>query len=535
MAFPVVQTTAESATVTAGTSHVITLPSGIQAGDLILIVLDKGSTAATVNAHADYTELLDENAGNGLYIAYRRAVGGESNPTLVTSANTRTATIAFRISDAENPATQAPQIGTTATGTSLTPDPPSVTPTGGAKDYLWVAFAGMALEEADDDTWANTPPTNFTPSPPLQKSCGTAGTNLGGLILAAYRQANAASQDPGTFGVDTSAAWRAQTIAVHPVPTLPTTVNGGVASENNSVPTGKAQQVYTAAASAETDSAPAGKVLQRYTASPAAESDTALAGTVIQPQIVAGGRALEANSVLAGKVLQTYTGGSASEADSAPTGQVQQRYTAAPAFEADSAPGGSVLQPQVVSGGVASETGLVPAGQVQQVYTASPAGETDSASGGRVLQVYTAAPSLEQDSTPPGTVEQGGPSTTVNGGVASEADSVAGGLVAQIYTAGPASEQDAAIAGAVAELYAGSRVVETDTAPGGIPRQPQLVLAGVAGEQEAVPVGAPVSVGQWTYGPFMGWSYQGAVVATYSGGTASTYSGGSSFTYDGGE
>lgn len=223
MPSPVVAGTAESATTTAGTSHVLnwTGLGTVAAGDLLIIILDKGSTAATVNAHADWTELLDENVANGLYIAYRWAVGGESAPTLTTSASTRSAEITYRITGAANPATQAPQIGTTATGTSATPDPPASATPGSSKDYLFIAFAGMAGEEADDDTWGNTPPTNYTPSPPRQKSCGTVGTNLGGLILAAERQLTTGSaENPGTFGVDVSAAWRAQTIMIHPDPNV---------------------------------------------------------------------------------------------------------------------------------------------------------------------------------------------------------------------------------------------------------------------------------------------------------------------------
>jgi hypothetical protein len=221
VASPTVAATNESSTNTAGTNHTVALPGGISAGDLLLICLDKGSTAATVNAHADWTELLDENSANGLYIAYRWAVGGESNPTLVTSASTRSAEITLRITGAENPATQAPQIATTGTGTSATPDPPSITP-GSSKDYLFIALFGQAGEEADDDTWVNTPPTNYLPSPPLQKACGTAGTNLGGKIGLAHRQLTTGSaEDPGTFGVDVSAAWRSQTIMVHPAAAVP--------------------------------------------------------------------------------------------------------------------------------------------------------------------------------------------------------------------------------------------------------------------------------------------------------------------------
>jgi hypothetical protein len=217
MTFPAVQQVVENSTNTAGTSHVINLPTAT-AGQLLLIILDKGSTSATINAHGSLTELLDEASANGLYIAYRQMDGSEpSSYTLTSSANTRTASHAYRISGAANPSVQPPVIGTTGTGTSATPDPPASATPSGTKDFLFIAFAGMAGEEADDDTWGNTPPTNYTPSPPRQKTCGTAGTSLGGLILAAERQLNTGSaENPGTFGVDTSAAWRSQTIIVYP-------------------------------------------------------------------------------------------------------------------------------------------------------------------------------------------------------------------------------------------------------------------------------------------------------------------------------
>ncbi|MCD6056585.1 MAG: hypothetical protein K0Q89_115 [Thermomicrobiales bacterium] len=216
MAFPVVQAVTESVVATAATSHPVTLPASIASSDLVLILMDIGSTAATLNALTDWSEVLDENVANGLKILLYTGAGVPSNPTFTSSAATRSVSLAYRISGADKSIT--PQIGTTATGTSLTPDPPSVTPTGGiTKDYLFIAFFGQALEEADDDTWANTPPTNYTPSPPRQKTAGTAGTNLGGLIASAERQlATGSAENPGTFAVDVSAAWRAQTIIVHP-------------------------------------------------------------------------------------------------------------------------------------------------------------------------------------------------------------------------------------------------------------------------------------------------------------------------------
>ena len=222
MAFPqVVGTPTESSLNTAGTSHVISLPALNTNGNLVLILIDKGSTSGTFNALAGWNEILDENLGNGIAILWRVVDGTEgATVTLTHSTSTRGAYIVYEISGAESPSVQPPELSTVATGTSTGPDPSTCTPTGGAKDYLWIAMFGCAGEEADDDTWCNSAPS--TPSAfgtLVQKSCGTAGTNLGGIIASAHLASNAASMNPGAFNQDGSLAWRAYTIAVHPVTT----------------------------------------------------------------------------------------------------------------------------------------------------------------------------------------------------------------------------------------------------------------------------------------------------------------------------
>ena len=297
MAFPVVQQAIESNDpTTAATSHTVTLPTAT-AGQLLLIISDRGSTIATVNAHSELTELLDENLANGLYISYRWMDGGEpASYTLVTSASTRLVSIAYRISGAENPATQAPQIGTTSSGTSATPDPPASAAPGSTKDYLFIAFYGAAGEEANDDTWSDTPPTNYTPSPPRQISCGVAGTNLGGLLAAAERQLNTgAAQDPGTFAKDVSAAWRAQTILVSPA-SLTQVPTGNALESDAALALGRVK-IRTAGLSAETDASLAlGRVKIRATGL-ATETDASLAlGRV---KLRAAGLSTETDSGLA--------------------------------------------------------------------------------------------------------------------------------------------------------------------------------------------------------------------------------------------
>jgi hypothetical protein len=244
MAFPVVQGTAETAVATAGTSHAITLPASITSTDGVLIVMDIGSTAATLNALTDWTEILDENAANGLKILWYTGAGVPGNPTFTSSAATRSASVAYRISGAVR--ATSPQIGTTATGTSVNPNPPSCAPTG-TKDYLWVAVFGMAGEQADDDTLVTGYPANYTHSQ-NQKTCGVAGTNLGGMIGAATRQANGSTEDPGTFTTVDNAAWRAQTIAIHPDPTAYLTGSSdaaGTSSGTLSAPSGESASFRT--------------------------------------------------------------------------------------------------------------------------------------------------------------------------------------------------------------------------------------------------------------------------------------------------
>lgn len=221
MASPVVQgTPAETAVSTADTAHVINLPASIVSGELLLLVTAKGTPATTTlfNALAGWTEVIDENVSLGMTIWARDATGTEgATVTMTSAANCRSASVAYRISGAA-PVSRLPELSTVATGSSTTPDATTCTPTGGAKDYLWVSCFNRDGEEADDDTWVTAAPA--TPSAfgsLLQKACGIAGNNLAGMVATATLASNAASLDAGAFTCATG-AWRAFTIAVHPAP-----------------------------------------------------------------------------------------------------------------------------------------------------------------------------------------------------------------------------------------------------------------------------------------------------------------------------
>lgn len=221
MSFPVVISRAESNVVTAGTSHAVTKPAGTTVGDLWIIIFGHAA-ACTLNALTGWTELVDTNLANGEKVLYRKCDGTEgATVTFTSSASTTSAHVSYRIFGAIDPATQAPQLSTVATGTSTTPNAAIVTPTGGAKDYLWITFAVTAGEEADDDTWGGAAPTGYTN--PLYKTTDIAGAaTVNCSLQSAEKKLNAASEDAAAWGANAqSLAWRAYTLAVHPAAQTP--------------------------------------------------------------------------------------------------------------------------------------------------------------------------------------------------------------------------------------------------------------------------------------------------------------------------
>jgi hypothetical protein len=203
VAFPTVAARATDVN-SAATSQALNLPSGISAGDLLIITIQvPQGVPQTITWPSGWTQLYNQaNGGNNVQgaAAYRVADGSEgSTMTITLSGSSTVASVAFRITGHDSAI--APQAGTVATGTSSTPNPPSLTPTGGAKDYLWIV---CCASDTADVTAAPTNYSNFT-QPGALPDIGTA-----------ERLLNAASEDPGTFTIAASDEWVANTIAVHP-------------------------------------------------------------------------------------------------------------------------------------------------------------------------------------------------------------------------------------------------------------------------------------------------------------------------------
>ena len=220
MAFPaVVGTPTESATTTDATTHTINRPAGVSGQLTIVIIGFDGGNAVVFTPPSGYTNLLfrlDQSTNHGSVAYWHAEDGTEGTSTSWTTDDSeKLCAIVYSISGAAVPGTQPPEATTFSfVSASANPDPPSLTPTGGAKDYLWIAGFNQNGEEANDDTWVTAVPTNYGTA--RQTTTGTGGIASTNCALAtADRNLNAASEDPATF---TAAAqnYTSFTIAIHP-------------------------------------------------------------------------------------------------------------------------------------------------------------------------------------------------------------------------------------------------------------------------------------------------------------------------------
>lgn len=216
MAFPTTVARTNNVDSVATMSHTINIPDGSNvAGRLIVAVVGINSTGAnsTGTWPGGWVALVAHAEGSdSLELYYHETTGLEGYPatgasiTVTTPANRQSAHATYLFSGQELVATQPPQVGTSATGSSAAPNPPLLTPTGGAKDYTWLAVGGMR------DTTFSAAPASYTNLQAPSSGAGGSATAVG----AAERQLNAASEDPGTFTTANNRDWVANTIVIHP-------------------------------------------------------------------------------------------------------------------------------------------------------------------------------------------------------------------------------------------------------------------------------------------------------------------------------
>ena len=153
---------------------------------------------------AGWTELFrTANGGDCTLAAYYRIADGEEGATIqvTTSGSQQTAHTSYRLTSTGE---FNIDVGTAATGTSVNPDPPSLTSEYGTRDYVWFAICGY-----DRNRTVSSYPTDYTDG-----RCDYANNSYGCGVGSARRELNEETEDPAAFTISSSDQWVANTIAI---------------------------------------------------------------------------------------------------------------------------------------------------------------------------------------------------------------------------------------------------------------------------------------------------------------------------------
>jgi hypothetical protein len=213
MAFPTVAATNNSSSAVNATTHTVNLPTGIAAGNLLLVFFsnDGSATASVTTPASGWTELFTQPVLSDtarLTVFYRFADGAEASTiTVTTSASEQASHASYRITGAH--ASEVPASSSTRpAGSNANPDPPSLNPASwGTEDTLWIASCA----------WDGTPTGSAYPSgySGSQITVDPSASGGAGLMVAAKNNA-ADTEDPGSFTMSANEQWASATIAVRP-------------------------------------------------------------------------------------------------------------------------------------------------------------------------------------------------------------------------------------------------------------------------------------------------------------------------------
>jgi hypothetical protein len=207
--FPVVQSRTKNHNTSDTTSHSISLPGGILAGELLLVIfsVDEAPTVSinTGVSGGSWTQLITTSQAANVtgVILTKIAVGGGSDVlTLTTSTAQQSSHISYRINGTQ---VLTPVAGQSLTDNGSNPNPPSLTPATGQRSYLWIACR-CGDSNANVATAAPSGYANFYQE---------VGSNNGASTAVAERSLNASTEDPGawTSGLAFSVVF---TLAVRP-------------------------------------------------------------------------------------------------------------------------------------------------------------------------------------------------------------------------------------------------------------------------------------------------------------------------------
>lgn len=198
------QTTIQSSGAT--TSHPITMPSGIAAGDLLLVCFTTGEITTTHTPSAGWVLLNSQVTGSHRGSIYAKVATGSDTLTITTSSGSESAAIAYRISEVY-PSSSVANIVSILGNTTTTL--PVLEPSIGIRNYLWVSFFS-----ASNNAVATVAPSGFSDLISVRSGAG-AGTARA-MTASAIKKARAIFVGGGTFTVTGGTGQKTFTLAIRP-------------------------------------------------------------------------------------------------------------------------------------------------------------------------------------------------------------------------------------------------------------------------------------------------------------------------------
>lgn len=203
---------ATATSVSSSTTPSISLPSGIVAGNIILIFASIDTSSSTITTPSGFTQIATNTTPDKMYIWAKVATGSEGTSISTTASIARDqGYVSYRISNAygtiDSTGIAVSTVVVASSGTTV--NPASLTPSWGSANNLWIATCNM--DGGDRDVTAY--PTNYTLG---QVTSGNTAGPTSTDVAACARILTASTEDPGAFTFVRNGAFAAYTLAVRP-------------------------------------------------------------------------------------------------------------------------------------------------------------------------------------------------------------------------------------------------------------------------------------------------------------------------------
>ena len=203
VSFPVVQSVTTSYSVSADTTHTVSLPATTVSGELLLVLFTTKSTGTATPS--GWTSLWQYTAGGmGSLGFYKTATGSDgSTVEVISGSGGPFSAQVFRISNwngIENSSRKG------SSGTSV-PSFNALTPSWGSDKVLWIA----SVSASDDGATVSSYPASYTDGLSV---IAPGGVNASCEIFTARRELEASSETPGAYTLSESETTQAYVVGI---------------------------------------------------------------------------------------------------------------------------------------------------------------------------------------------------------------------------------------------------------------------------------------------------------------------------------